>query len=51
MGILNNKLVVEQIRADIWTYLEEKRNGKTDPAILWDDLKAVMRGNLILKND
>lgn len=47
VGILNNKSVVEQIRADIRTYLKENDNGETDPAILWDALKAVIRGKLI----
>ena len=36
MGILNNKLVVEQIKADIQKYLEENENDETDPAILWN---------------
>lgn len=47
MGILNNKLVVEQIRADIQTYLDENNNGETDPAILRNALKSVIRGKLI----
>lgn len=46
-GILNNKAVVEQIKKDIKTYLEENDNGETNPAILWDALKAVIRGKLI----
>lgn len=46
-GILNNKTVVEQIRTDIRAYMEENDNGETDPAILWDALKAVIRGRLI----
>lgn len=47
VGILNNKSVVEQIKAEIRTYLEENNNGETDPAILWDALKAVIRGKVI----
>ena len=47
MGILNNKSVIEQIRADIRTYLKENNNGETDPAILWNALKAVIQGKLI----
>ena len=46
-GILNNKLVVEQIKAEIRKYLEENDNDETNPAILWDALKAVIRGKLI----
>lgn len=47
VGILNNKLVVEQIKDEIQKYLEENNNDNTDPAILWDALKAVIRGKLI----
>lgn len=39
VGILSNKTVVEQIRAE--KYVEENDNGEVDPAILWDTLKAV----------
>jgi len=46
-GILNNKLVVEQIKDEIQKYLEENNNNNTDPAVLWDALKAVIRGKLI----
>ncbi len=28
-------------------YLEENNNGEVDPSILWDALKAVIRGKLI----
>lgn len=47
VGILNNKLVVARIKTEIQRYLEENDNGETDPAILWDALKAVIRGKLI----
>lgn len=47
VGVLNDKSVVEQIKANIRTYLEENDNGETDPAILCDALKAVIRGKLI----
>lgn len=43
VSILNNKTVVEQIRAEIKKYLEENNNGEVDPAILWDAFKAVLR--------
>lgn len=47
LGILNNKSVVDQIRIEIKRYLEENNNGEVDPSILWDALKAVIRGKLI----
>lgn len=46
-GLLNSNQVVEQIRTDIGNYLKENDNGETNPAILWDALKAVIRGKLI----
>ena len=39
--------MVEQIQAEIQKYLEENDNDETDPAILWDALKAVIWGKLI----
>lgn len=47
MGILNNKANVEQIREEIKRYIEENDNGDVDPVILWDAMKAVIRGKLI----
>ena len=46
-GLLNNKEVVEQIKVDIGHYLTDNNNGETSPAMLWDALKAVIRGKLI----
>ena len=45
--MLNNKAAVEQIKLEIKDYLKINDNGEVDPSILWDSLKAVMRGNLI----
>ena len=47
VGVLNDKDLVERIRMDINRYIEENDNGEVDPAILWDALKAVTRGNLM----
>jgi hypothetical protein len=47
VGILNDKDLVERIKKDINRYIEENDNGEVDPNILWDALKAVIRGNLI----
>ena len=47
VGILNDGSVLEQIRKDIKTYMEENDTGESNPVILWDALKAVMRGKVI----
>lgn len=47
MGILNDKNLVERMKEDINRYIEENDNGEVDPTILWDTLKAVIRGNLM----
>ena len=47
VGILNNMGVVESTKRDINTYLEENDNGEVEPTILWDAMKAVLRGKLI----
>lgn len=49
VGILNNRILVEEIKAEIATYMAENDNGEVDPVILWDALKAVLRGKLISK--
>lgn len=46
-GILNNKRLVEEFKGEIIRYREENDNVETDPAILWDALRAVLRGRLI----
>ena len=47
VGILNNQANVKQIREEIKRYIEENDNGEVNPAILWDGMKAVIRGKLI----
>jgi len=47
VGILNNRANVEQIKEEIKRYIEENDNGEVNPAILWDGMKAVIRGKLI----
>lgn len=49
VGLLNNKTTVEEMREDITTYQKENDNGEVNPVILWDALKAVIRGKLIAK--
>lgn len=47
VGILNNESVCTQIQTEIQNYLKENDNGETNPIMLWDALKAVIRGKLI----
>uniref|UniRef100_A0A3P9MD87 exodeoxyribonuclease III n=1 Tax=Oryzias latipes TaxID=8090 RepID=A0A3P9MD87_ORYLA len=49
VGILNTEANIKDIKTDIKQYLEENDNGAVDPTVLWDTLKAVMRGKLIAK--
>uniref|UniRef100_A0A8C2JPE3 Reverse transcriptase domain-containing protein n=1 Tax=Cyprinus carpio TaxID=7962 RepID=A0A8C2JPE3_CYPCA len=49
VGLLNNQSVVGSVKQDIKTFIEENDNGEVDPSILWDLLKAVLRGKLIAK--
>ena len=47
IGILNDKKNTEQIKMEIKRYIEENDTGESDPTIVWDALKAVIRGKLI----
>ena len=47
VGLLNNKDLVKEIKGDITRYREQNENGEVNPNILWDALKAVIRGKLI----
>lgn len=49
VGILNDQILVKEISEEIKTYLTENDNGEVNPIILWDALKAVLRGKLISK--
>lgn len=46
-SILNNVGIKESLKTEINTYLEINDNGEVTPNILWDTLKAVMRGKII----
>lgn len=48
MGILNHNSIKDKIRSEIQNHLEDNDKGDTGPVILWDALKAVLRGNLLL---
>lgn len=45
--ILNKPTIVEKIKKDIKEFMELNNSGEISPAIIWDTLKAVMRGKLI----
>ena len=47
VGVLNNTSVVEETKVDINKYKEENNNGEVEPTIVWDAMKAVIRGRFI----
>lgn len=47
VGILNSGRRKEKVKAEIKRYIEENNNGAVDSTILWDAMKAVIRGKLI----
>ncbi len=46
-NILNDPKIMETLKKDISDYLELNDSGEVTPTILWDTLKAVVRGKLI----
>ena len=48
-GILNNETIVEDIKREITECITENDNGEVAPTILWDTIKAIMRGKLITR--
>lgn len=46
-SLLNDLNFKEQIKKEISLYLELNDNGEVSPPILWDALKAVLRGKII----
>lgn len=46
-SLLNDPSFKEQTKKDISLYLEFNDNGEVSPPILWDTLKAVLRGKVI----
>ena len=46
-NILNNTQIKKEIGNEIKVYLELNNNGEVGPPVLWDALKAVMRGRII----
>ncbi len=46
-NILNNPRIKEKLKNEIKTYLAINDNGEVTPSVLWDALKAVLRGKII----
>ena len=47
VGILNKEENIKQIKEEIKLYIRENDTEEVNPVILWDALKAVLRGKLI----
>ena len=47
LGLLNDTTLIGNLKGDIDTYRKENDNEEVYPTILWDAMKAVMRGKLI----
>ena len=47
-NLLNNPQIKQKIEKEIKTYLELNDNGEVTPSVLWDALKAVLRGKIII---
>jgi len=45
----NSEKITEEIKEEIKQYLAVNDNGEVSPVILWDALKAVLRGKIIAK--
>lgn len=49
ISILNNETVVKEIKKEISECIKGNKSDQVDPTIVWDTVKAVMRGKLISK--
>lgn len=47
VGILNKTTTVKEIKKEIRDIITNNKDGEIKPTIVWDTVKAVMRGNLI----
>ena len=45
--LLNNQCINDQIKMEIQQYMETNDNNNTEPQLLWDAAKAVLRGKYI----
>lgn len=46
-NILKDNVIKEKLKSEIRLYLELNDNGEVSPSVLWDALKAVIRGKII----
>lgn len=46
-SLLNNPSIKAQIKSEISLFLEFNNNGEVSPSVLWDALKAVLKGRII----
>ena len=47
IGILNNKSTVEEIKKESGECINDNKDDQVNPTIVWESVKAVMRGELI----
>lgn len=47
--MLNDPTFVKEMTAEFDQYLQENNNGQTNPSIVWDAAKAVLRGKIIAR--
>lgn len=47
VNILNNETAAQEIKKEIQDCIANNKDEQIEPTILWDTVKAVMRGNLI----
>lgn len=46
-SILNKETVIKEIKEEINECIEDNKNSQVSPVIMWDTVKAIMRGKLI----
>lgn len=47
ISILNRETTMNDIKKEIAECVEDNNNGQVNPALVWDPVKAVMKGRLI----
>lgn len=47
ISILNKETIMNDIKKEIAECVKDNNNGQVNPALVWDTVKAVMRGRLI----